>query len=289
VGSPAAHRSWHHRYTGGAQLNADPLDPRPPESDLIKLYDNPFSPFARKVRMVLQFKEVAFQAIDALAVHERERLLVVNPSAEVPVLVDDEVTVLNSADIVAYLEDRFPTPTLFPPSPELRAKMRSWQRIADTVLDAIIHDTSLWAWPTHRRTDQPPAGLLEEGRRDLETVLGQLEESLDGTGFLCGALSIADLALFPHISSLKFLGVSLDPFQRALRWSREMRTLPVVRADLAYVKRSVLEKFSVGASPYEAEKVVWRGDRIEWLIAHGFQDWFQSELVSGRAVVPRRI
>jgi glutathione S-transferase len=46
---------------------------------LIKLYDNPFSPFARKVRMVLQFKDVAFQAIDALAVHERERLLMVNP------------------------------------------------------------------------------------------------------------------------------------------------------------------------------------------------------------------
>lgn len=256
---------------------------------MITLYDNPFSPFARKVRMVLEFKEAPFQSIDALAVHERDRLLAVNPRGEVPVLVDGEVTVVNSADIAAYLEDRFPTPTLLPSSPELRAKVRSWQRIADTVLDAVIHDISLWAWPTHRRTDRPPAGLLEAGRRDLETVLGRLEESLDSTGFLCRAPSIADLALFPHISSLKLLGVSLDPFQGVLRWNREMRTLPVVRADLEYVKRSVLEKFSAGASPYEAETVVWRGDRIEWLMAHGFQDWFQSELVSGRAVVPRPV
>jgi len=53
--------------------------------------------------------------------------------------------------------------------------------------------------------------------------------------------------------------------------------------------RSVVEKFGSGASPYEAEKVVWRGDRIEWLLAHGFQDWFSSELASGRAVVPRSV
>jgi glutathione S-transferase len=256
---------------------------------LIALYDNPFSPFARKVRMVLWLKEVAFEPIDALAVGERERLLAVNPRAEVPVLVDGEVIVSNSADIVAYLEDRFPTPALLPSSPELRAKARTWQRIADTVLDAIIHDISLWAWPTHRRTDQPPAGLLEVGRRDLEGVVGQLEESLEGADFLCGGLSVADLALFPHISSLKLLGVPLDRFSGILRWNRTMRALPVVRADLEHVKRSVVEKFASGTSPYEGERVVWRGDRIEWVIARGSRDWLLSELVSGRAVVPRPI
>ena len=145
---------------------------------MITLYDNPFSRFARKVRMVLQFKGVAFQSIDALAVAAREGLLAVNPRAEVPVLVDGDVNIVNSADIVTYLEDRFPTPTLLPSEPELRAQARSWQRIADTVLDAIIHDISLWAWPTHRRTDEPPAGLLEAGRRDLDALLAELEKAL---------------------------------------------------------------------------------------------------------------
>lgn len=256
---------------------------------MITLYDNPFSPFARKVRMVLHCKELAFQSIDALAVGERDRLLAVNPRGEVPVLVDGDSTIVNSADIVAYLEDRFPGPSLLPPSPELRAIARHWQRIADTVLDAIIHDVSLWIWPTHGRTDAPPPGLIEAGHRDLEAVLARLDASLDGARFVCGALSIADLALFPHVSSLKLLGVSLEPFQNVLRWSRDMRSLPAVRADLESVKRSVAEKFVSGASPYEAEKVVWRGDRIEWLLAHGFADWFASELSSGRAVVPRAV
>ena len=253
---------------------------------MITLYDNPFSPFARKVRMVLQWKEVAFQSIDALAVAERARLVAVNPRAEVPVLVDGDVTVVNSAEIVAYLEDRFPSPAILPAEPALRARARSWQRIADTLLDAIIHDISLWSWPTHRRTDQPPAGLLEAGRRDLEEIVGQLEVALDSRGFVCGQPSIADFALFPHLSSLKLLGVSLDPFPKVLRWNREMRALPVVRADLESVKRSALEKFGAGRSPYEAEKVVWRGDRIEWLLARGFEDWFHAELAAGRAVVP---
>lgn len=256
---------------------------------MITLHDNPFSPFARKVRMVLEFKQVAYDSVDALALSERENLLAVNPRAEVPVLVDGNVVVVNSPDIVAYLEDRFPKPSLLPASPALRATARHWQRIADTVLDAVIHDVSLWAWPTHERKDEPPAGLLEAGRRDLEAILARLEEALDPTGFLCGTLSIADLALFPHVSSLKLLGVSLDPFPGVLRWNREMRALPVVRADLEHVKRSVIEKFAAGASPYEAGRVVWRGDRIEWLMAHGFADWFGAELLSGRAVVPRPV
>src|SRR5262245_56778268 len=254
---------------------------------MIILYDNPFSPFARKVRMALQFKELPYESIDALALAERTRLHAVNRRAEVPVLVDGDVTVVDSADIVAYLEDRFPTPALLPSSPALRATARRWQRIADTVLDAIIHDVSLWTWPTHHRSDAPPPGLLEAGQRDVEIVLTELDRALGPNDFLCEAPSIADVALFPHVSSLKVLGVPMEPFPNVLRWSARMRTLPCVRSDLDYVRRSAIEKFAPGASPYEAEKVVWRGDRIEWLLAHGFWEWFWSELASGRAVVPK--
>ncbi len=68
-----------------------------------------------------------------------------------------------------------------------------------------------------------------------------------------------------------------------------MRAQPAVREDLDYLKSSAVEKFGSGQSPYEDEKVVWRGDRIEWLLAHDFQDWFFAELSSGRATVPRSV
>lgn len=256
---------------------------------MIVLYDNPFSPFARKVRMALQFKEVPYESIDALALAEHARLRAVNRRAEVPVLVDGQVTVVDSADICAYLEDRFPTPALMPSSPATRAIARRWQRVADTVLDAIIHDVSLWTWPTHHRSDAPPAGLVEAGQGDLEIVLAELDRALGSNDFLCGAPSVADLALFPHVSSLKVLGIPMASFPNVLRWNASLRTLPCVRSDLDYVRRSAIEKFAPSASPYEAEKIVWRGDRIEWLLAHGFRDWLWAELVSGRAVVPRSL
>jgi glutathione S-transferase len=255
---------------------------------VITLYDNPFSPFARKVRMALKFKGLSYRSVDALALDQLEDLERVNARAEVPVLVDGGVTVAESADIVAYLEDRYPTPALFPGSPELRARARHWQRIADRVLDAVVHDVSLWTWPTHSRQDQPPPGLVEAARRDLAAVLAQLEQVLEDGSYICGELSVADLAVFPHTSSLKPLGIVLGEgsLPRVSAWFLRMRAQPVVRADLAYVKRAAAEKFVENPSPYEGEKVIWRGDRIEWLLCNGFDAWWAAERASGRAVVP---
>ncbi|MGB5697911.1 MAG: glutathione S-transferase family protein [Polyangiales bacterium] len=255
---------------------------------MLTLFDNPFSPFARKVRMVLHFKGLEFESVDALTVSEHDRLVEVNPRAEVPVLVDRGFTVTDSTDIVYYLEDRYPTPAVLPVEPRLRAKARRWQRVADTLLDAIIHDVSIWTWPTHERPDTPPDGLLQVGREDLLEVLTEIEDSLDAEGFVCGDLSIADFALFPHISALKPLGILFEEatHPRLLRWNREMRSQAPVRRDLDYVKHSAFEKFVSGESPYEGEKIVWRGDRIEWLLSRGFHDWLFTELEAGRAVVP---
>jgi glutathione S-transferase len=256
---------------------------------VLTLYDNPFSPFARKVRMVLRFKGLKYRSVDALALDQHDRLVDVNPRAEVPVLVDGAITVTDSSDIVCYLEDRFPKPTVLPDGCERRAKARRWQRVADTVLDAIIHDISIWTWPTHHRSDQPPEGLIDAGRRELHEILIDLEGSIDASGFVCAQLSIADFSLFPHISSLKPLAILLDEatHPNLLRWNRQVRMQTAVREDLEYVKQCAIEKFGSGQSPYEGEKIVWRGDRIEWLLANGFQDWFVSELELGRAVVPR--
>lgn len=254
---------------------------------MITLYDNPFSPFARKVRLVLAYKGLDVSTVDALALKNLDRLHAVNVRAEVPVLVDGDVTVVDSADIVAYLDHRYPTPPVFPADPAARVAARAWERLADCVLDAILHDISIWTWPTHRRDDQPPAGLLEAGFRDIRTILDRVDAALCEQDYLCGALSIADLALFPHVSSLKPLGLALDETHpRLSAWNRRLRGLAVVQQDLDYVKRAAREKFVDGPSPYEGERIVWRGDRIEWLFHNGFVDWWCAEYRAGRAAVP---
>jgi hypothetical protein len=117
----------------------------------------------------------------------------------------------------------------------------------------------------------------------LRARIPNLENSRDA----CAVLLLYHGVLGP--SALKVLGIPMEPFPNVLRWNATMRRLPCVRSDLDYVRRSAIEKFAPGASPYEGEKIVWRGDRIEWLLAHGFREWFLSELASGRAVVPRSV
>jgi len=254
---------------------------------VLTLYDNPFSPFARKVRMVLNYKGLAFRSIDALSADQLPALRTVNSRGEVPVLVDGDVIIIDSADIVAYLDDLVPEPSLLPASLPQRAKARHWHRIADRTFDAIIHDMSLWTWPTLRRSDQPPDGLIEAGRADLTAVLDILESLIDPGGYICDSLSIADFAVFPHITSLRSVGIDLDQarYPRLREWLRMMRDLEPVIKDVESVRAAASRLFS-SESNYEAEKIIWRGDRIEWLLARGFDAWWAAERAAKRAIVP---
>ena len=113
---------------------------------MIKLYDSAFSPFARKVRMVLEYKGLNYEAVDGLLRSNHEALKAINGRIEVPVLVDDDVVVTNSADIVAYLDHSYPAKRVYPHEPAARVHARAWERAADTFVDPILIDVSYWKW-----------------------------------------------------------------------------------------------------------------------------------------------
>jgi glutathione S-transferase len=252
---------------------------------MLTLFDNPFSPFARKVRMVLEHKRLAFESIDGLAPTEHARLAAVNPRVEVPVLVDGDLVVANSSHIVAYLEHRHPARPVYPADPTTRATALAWERLADTLVDAIIHDLSNggFGFPSGTR----PPGLFEAAREDLAPIYGDLERALADRDFLCGELSIADLALFPHLTAVRFLDVAFDgaTHPRLLAWYKRLRQIDVCRADLDRTQAFLRD---LGPSLQRPARIVWRGDRIEWLLARGFHAWFAAEIEAGRVAWPRR-
>lgn len=251
---------------------------------VITLYDNAFSPFARKVRMVLEHKRLAFEVIDGLAPAGHARLAAVNPRVEVPVLQDGKLLVINSSHIVAYLEQRYPERPVYPSDPEERARALHWERLADTLLDAITHDVSNGGFGFH--PGEEPPGLRDAAREDLAPVYTDLERVLADREFLCGALSIADLALFPHLTAVRFLDVSFDgaTHPRLLAWYQRLRRLDPCRADLDRTQAFLRE----GGVPARPERIVWRGDRIEWMLARGFHEWFFEQVRRGRVAWPRR-
>jgi len=250
---------------------------------MLKLYDSAFSPFARKVRMVLEFKGLDFDVVDGLLKTNHEALKAVNRRVEVPALVDDEIVVVNSADIVAYLEFRYPTNPVYPESPAARVHARAWERAADTFIDPILVDISYWKWAD--RPDSMPDGLLEAARADLRLVYDALDSELTDREFVSGPFSIADIALFPHLASAKAMEVEFSAqfHPNLVRWFKQMRALPICTADtqrardyVAHIKDRDLEK----------RRIFWRGDRIEWILARGFHAWFFREISEERVLWP---
>ena len=139
----------------------------------MRLFDSAFSPFARKVRMVLEYKGLAFEAVDGLLKSNHDALRAVNDRVEVPVLVDDDVVVVNSADIVTYLDTQYPLNPVLPASAAARVHARAWERAADSYIDAILVNISYWLWAD--RKDVMPDGLLEAARADMVQVYDTLE------------------------------------------------------------------------------------------------------------------
>jgi len=251
---------------------------------MITLYNNAFSPFARKVRMVLEHKRLTFEAFDGLAPAGHARLAAVNPRLEVPVLVDGDLTIVNSSHIVAYLEHRHPERSVYPVEPAKRVAALAWERLADTLLDAITHDVSDggFGFPAGTR----PAGLLEAAREDLAPIYADLERTLADRDFICGALSIADLAVFPHLTAVRLLDISFDgaTHPHLLAWYKRLRRLDICRADLERTQAFLSQSQGNLQRP---ARIVWRGDRVEWLLARGFHDWFFDEIRQGRVAWPR--
>jgi glutathione S-transferase len=251
----------------------------------LRLLENAFSPFARKVRMVLEHKGLAFETVDGLHRESHEALAAVNPRREVPVLVDGATVVVNSSHIVAYLEDAYPRPPVLPGDAAARARIRDWERLADTLLDPIVVDVSLWSWAN--RHDSPPAGLREAAARDLDAIYGRIEDQLARGGeFLCGEFSLAEIALFPNLYAARTLRLGAEParFPATVAWLKRLAALPLFVADLGRLRAWL--KTLEGNTAFERDRIFWRGDRIEWLLANGFHRWFLEEIEAGRVLWP---
>ena len=252
-------------------------------SFMFKLYDNAFSPFARKVRMVLDYKGLAHETVDGLAKSNRAALEAVNGRVEVPALDHDGTIVVGSADIVAYLERVFGERSVYPAAHEAWVRARAWERCADTTVDPILVDISYWTWAI--REDAMPDGMLAAAQADLNRVYDALHRALDGRDYICGDLSIADIALFPHLTGARRLGVAFDPDRHAnvLAWYKRCRGSEPFASDLARTKAYLANLDTI---EIERHKIFWRGDRIEWVLARGFHDWFMREITEDRVLWP---
>ena len=249
---------------------------------MITLFSSGFSPFCRKIQMALEYKNLEFEVIEVENEQSVEDFRSINPRKEVPVLVDDGITVANSSDIVAFLDFKYPEKPLLPTTLPERVLARKWERLSDTTVDAIVVNLTIWGWADMGKM---PDGLHSTAKADLEKIYLDLNQELEGKEFICGDLSIADIALFPHLASVKLLGLpfSQERHPNLYNWLKTMRSLPICQSDVEKTKAWLA---TINTRPLERHKIAWRGDRLEWMLAKGFHKWFYTQIEQGKVIWP---
>ena len=255
---------------------------------MIKFYTNSFSPFARKVALALDYKNIPYQPIDGLNLSNHAELHAVNSRGEVPALMDHDIVVVNSADILSYLDHAYPKKPIYAPCPKLRAEERGLERLFDTFVDAILVDCSLWSWT--KREDTPMDGLFEKAQHDLNGVFDIVEKHFQKNKSNFGETGqpgVLEFALWPHLTAVKPLGLNLDSKQypAICEWIKKLRQTSLFQQDLTRTK-SFLQEMT--ADSHETTKVFWRGDRIEWLLSKGYHEWFLQEIKNDRVLWPNQ-
>ncbi len=196
------------------------------------------SPCAQKVRIVLAEKGLEWEKYD-VNLPEKENLkpeyLKLNPLGVVPTLLDGDKPIIESSIICEYLEDKFPTPSLKPEEPFLRAQMRFWMKHIDIKLHPSC---GALQWPlvmadklkqmSEAERDAMIDKVIEKPRRErqrgllkqgydapdvkdavatYEKTITDMEKVLGTQSWLAGnEFSLADAAMAPYFQSLYQFG-----------------------------------------------------------------------------------
>lgn len=161
----------------------------------LRVYRVPFSTNVERVALAAAHKGLAVEWID-VPPDDRTEVVRVSGQELVPVLVDGERVVADSPRILAYLEERFPDPPLFPRDPARRAELESF-------LDWF---NQVWKRPPNlieaeELEPEPDRARIAELEELIGASLRRFEDLLAGRDFLFGGeLTAADVTAFPFLT-----------------------------------------------------------------------------------------
>ena len=139
----------------------------------MKLLGSLTSPYVRKVRIVMAEKKLDYQLV-LEDVWASDAIKKSNPLGKVPCLVmEGGEAVFDSRVIVDYLDTLSPVGRLIPASGRERAEVRTWEALADGLVDAcsLIRLEQTWSGRSeaarllHGTTSLPPHSLPAERLR----------------------------------------------------------------------------------------------------------------------------
>jgi glutathione S-transferase len=177
----------------------------------MKLIGSTTSPYVRKVRIVMAEKKLDYQFVTDNVWGEDSTVAQSNPLGKVPCLVmEGGEAVFDSRVIVEYIDTLSPVGKLIPSQGRERAEVKTWEALADGLLDAAIAARLEATWAGRSAQERSQAWI----DRQLQKVHSSLEAMSRGLGdksYCSGVhLSLSDIAVGVALSYLDFRFPELD-------------------------------------------------------------------------------
>ena len=171
----------------------------------MKLIGSTTSPYVRKVRVVMAEKRLDHALVLENVWAEDSCIATFNPLGKVPCLVmEGSEAMFDSRVIVEYLDTLSPVGKLIPQQSRERAEVKTWEALADGVLDAAIL-VRLEQTFAGRAESQRSAAWMDRQMAKVHAGLTAMERGLGEKAFCCGVfLTLADVAVGCTLGWLEF-------------------------------------------------------------------------------------
>ena len=208
----------------------------------LDLYYYPMSHYCVSAERMLAYKRIPARIVP-VSYHDKRNLIAATGQDYVPAIVDGG-RVVTWREIPRFLDDRSPSPALFPDGQRgLAEALAQWGhevleervwRVAVTRVPATLSDeVERWVFEEMQSRSRGDFAGLDQ-RRDTfradlsEHYLPRVESMLDGREYVLTDPSVADFAIFGALSPLALVGEPIPPeFPRTRAWIERIRTIPL--------------------------------------------------------------
>jgi glutathione S-transferase len=177
----------------------------------MKLIGSLSSPYARKVRIVMAEKKLDYEFVAEDVWSASTRIGASNPLGKVPCLVmEGGEALFDSRVIVEYLDALSPVGKLIPNTGRARAEVKTWEALADGVLDALIlaRLEATWAGRTDGQRSQ---AWIDRQMSKVDASLAAMSSGLAERAFCSDIhLTLSDIAVGCALGYLDFRFAHID-------------------------------------------------------------------------------
>ncbi len=151
---------------------------------MLELYQFELSQFSEKVRLVLDYKGLAYRKIEVVPGMGQLDLLRISGQRQVPVLKDGNTVIADSTEIALYLDRTYPDRPIIPTNPHQKATCLILEQWADRTIGSQVRKILLESLKnTSLRTSILPTGTPDV----LKNLIGSIPtEAIDVLGLGIG-------------------------------------------------------------------------------------------------------